>query len=99
MNGTRKCGEIFERINPTSNEKKIHGALLVAYGRNDPRVPFFEAQQIVEKVRNNGDTVWTVYADNKGHGFRKKRNRDYLTAVIATFLKKNLSLHRTDSDG
>ncbi len=81
---------VFERINPAGRAKKIRSALLVAHGVNDPRVPFYEAQQIAEKVRAAGRPVWTVYADNEGHGFAKKDNRDYLTAVESLFLSENL---------
>jgi dipeptidyl aminopeptidase/acylaminoacyl peptidase len=84
--------KVFERINPTANAEKIRSALLVAHGVNDPRVPFFEAQQIAEKVQSQGKPVWTVYAENEGHGFRKKDNRDYLRAVQVMFLKKHLGL-------
>ncbi|MBI2823945.1 MAG: S9 family peptidase [Planctomycetia bacterium] len=80
----------FEKINPAGRVDKIRSALLVAHGLNDPRVPFFEAQQMAEKVRAAGRPVWTVYADNEGHGFAKKDNRDYLTAVEVLFLKENL---------
>jgi dipeptidyl aminopeptidase/acylaminoacyl peptidase len=53
-------------------------------------VPFSEAEQIAEKVRANGREVWTIYADNEGHGLTKKANRDYLTAAIALFLQEHL---------
>ena len=66
-------------------------ALLVAHGKNDPRVPFSEAEQIAAKVRARGRTVWTVFADNEGHGFNKKDNSDYLQAVQAWFLKQSLA--------
>ena len=82
----------FERINPTSNAKEITSALLVAHGVNDPRVPFFEAEQIATKVAGQGQSVWTVYADNEGHGFSKRDNRDYLDAVVVMFLKAHLHL-------
>lgn len=81
---------VFERINPAANAEKIRSALLVVHGVNDPRVPFSEAQQIAERVRSTGRTVWTVYADNEGHGFGKKDNRDYVTAAEATFLAEHL---------
>jgi len=87
-----KMREVFERINPSSSAGKIRSALLVAHGRNDPRVPFFEAEQIAAKVRSAGRQVWTVYADNEGHGFGKKDNRDYITAVEMMFLEKYLDL-------
>ena len=79
----------FNKIDPLANAHKIKTALLVAHGKNDPRVPFFEAQQIARKVRAHGRKVWTVYADNEGHSFRRKDNYDYLRAVEALFIKKN----------
>lgn len=80
----------FARIDPVNNAGRIRSALFVAHGRNDPRVPFSEAVQIVKKVRRNGKKVWTVYADNEGHGFRKKENADYLTAAMVLFLQRHL---------
>lgn len=80
----------FQKIDPLANAEKIASALLVVHGKNDPRVPFFEAQQIADKVKAAGRTVWTVYADNEGHGFAKKDNRDYMTAVQALFLQEQL---------
>lgn len=86
-----KMREVFERISPAKNAHKIKSALLVVHGKNDPRVPFSEARQIAPLVRKNGQDVWTLYADNEGHGFRKKDNRDYYTAVVALFLQKHLT--------
>ncbi|MCA9122666.1 MAG: alpha/beta fold hydrolase [Planctomycetaceae bacterium] len=85
-----KMREVFDRINPTSNADKIRSALMVAHGVNDPRVPFSEAQQIADKVRSQKRSVWTVYADNEGHGFGKKDNADYVRAVQVMFLKQHL---------
>jgi dipeptidyl aminopeptidase/acylaminoacyl peptidase len=82
--------QVFERISPLANAGRIRSALLVAHGRNDPRVPFSEAQQIATRVRSANKPVWTVYADNEGHGFSKKDNRDYLTAVESMFLLKHV---------
>jgi dipeptidyl aminopeptidase/acylaminoacyl peptidase len=81
---------VFERLNPSHNAHKIRTALMVIHGRNDPRVPFSEAEQIAPLVRQNGVEVWTLYADNEGHGFRKRDNRDYMTAAIALFLERQL---------
>jgi dipeptidyl aminopeptidase/acylaminoacyl peptidase len=87
-----KMREVFERISPANHAEKIKSALLVAHGRNDPRVPFSEAEQIAAKVRAQGRTVWTIFADNEGHGFAKKDNADYLRAVEAYFLKRSLGI-------
>jgi len=89
---TEKMRAVFEKISPANHAEKIVSALFVAHGRNDPRVPFSEAEQIAEKVRSQGRTVWTVFAKNEGHGFAKKDNRDYLLAAEAWFLKNNLGI-------
>jgi dipeptidyl aminopeptidase/acylaminoacyl peptidase len=83
---------VFERISPANNADRIRSALFVAHGKNDPRVPFSEAEQIAEKVRANGRPVWTVYADNEGHGFNKRDNDDYLRAAQVLFLQQHLGL-------
>jgi dipeptidyl aminopeptidase/acylaminoacyl peptidase len=85
-----KIREFFERIAPANHADKIRSALLVAHGRKDPRVPFAEAEQIVANVRAQGRPVWTVYADNEGHGFARKENRDYLTAATTLFFQEHL---------
>ena len=83
---------VFERISPLNNAEKIRASLMVIHGKNDPRVPFFEAEQIAAKVRAGGHSVWTLFADNEGHGFSKKDNVDYQRAVEVLFLKKHLGL-------
>ncbi len=80
----------LERASPLDRADRIRSALMVVHGRNDPRVPFFEAEQIAGKVRALGRPVWTVYADNEGHGFARKENRDYLSAATALFFQECL---------
>jgi dipeptidyl aminopeptidase/acylaminoacyl peptidase len=87
-----KMRVVFDEISPANHADKIVSALLVAHGKNDPRVPFSEAEQIAAKVRSHGRQVWTVFADNEGHGFAKKDNSDYLRAVEAYFLKQSLGV-------
>src|SRR5213075_3446800 len=45
--------EFLNRISPVNNAAKIKRPLFVAHGRNDPRVPYTEAEQIVETVKKN----------------------------------------------
>jgi dipeptidyl aminopeptidase/acylaminoacyl peptidase len=87
-----KMKAFFEKISPANRVDKIKSDLLVVHGKNDPRVPFAEAQQIAAKVREKGRPVWTVYAANEGHGFGKKENVDYLRAVEVMFLKKSFGM-------
>ena len=64
--------------------------MLVVHGKNDPRVPLSEAEQIVARLRSRGGNVWYLQARDEGHGFRKKQNRD---AYYRTFAQFILSLH------
>ncbi len=84
--------KVFDKISPVHRAAEIKSALMVVHGKNDPRVPFSEAQQIAEIVRGKGKPVWSVYADNEGHGFQKKENVDYLRAVETLFLKQHLQI-------
>ena len=69
--------EFLNSISPTTNAHKITKPLFVVQGYNDPRVPYTEAEQIVEAVRKNDVNVWYLIAMDEGHGFRKKTNRDF----------------------
>lgn len=81
---------VFDRISPLRNAGKIRAPLFVAQGRNDPRVPYTEAEQIVKAVRGNGVPVWFLMFDDEGHGFQKKANTDYFGAAMMTFWQQHL---------
>jgi dipeptidyl aminopeptidase/acylaminoacyl peptidase len=80
----------LESISPLTNAHKIGKPLLVVQGLHDPRVPVTEAEQIVNAVRANGVEVWYLLAEDEGHGFAKKTNRDFYQYVKILFLKKHL---------
>ena len=44
----------LRRISPLTNADRISRPLLVVHGKNDPRVPISEAEQIVNRVRGRG---------------------------------------------
>ena len=64
--------------------------IFVVQGGNDPRVPLSEAVQMVETVRKNGTPVWYLMAKDEGHGFGKKKNRDFQLYATALFVKNYL---------
>jgi dipeptidyl aminopeptidase/acylaminoacyl peptidase len=76
----------LRRISPLTNADRITRPLLVVHGKNDPRVPLSEAEQIVNKVRAKGGEVWYLLAADEGHGYRKKQNRDAYYETFAQFL-------------
>ena len=85
-----KMNEYLNSISPTTNANKITKPLFVVQGLNDPRVPYTEAEQIVDIVRKNSGEVWYLLAKDEGHGFRKKTNRDFYVWSEALFLEKYL---------
>ena len=85
-----KMQAVFERISPLNNASRISAPLFVAQGKNDPRVPWTEAEQIVKAVRSNGQPVWYLLYTDEGHGFRKKSNSDYFNAASILFLQRYL---------
>ena len=76
----------LRRISPLTNADRITRPLLVVHGKNDPRVPVSEAEQIVNKLRAKGGEVWYLLAADEGHGYRKKTNRDAYYETFAQFL-------------
>jgi dipeptidyl aminopeptidase/acylaminoacyl peptidase len=76
----------LRRISPLTNADRIQKPLLVVHGKNDPRVPVSEAEQIVNRLRAKGGDVWYLLAADEGHGYRKKQNVDVYYQVFAQFL-------------
>lgn len=80
----------MEKTAPINNADKIKKPMLVIQGKNDPRVPISEADQIVRTVRERNVPVWYLVATDEGHGFHKKTNAEVQLAVTAQFLQKVL---------
>ncbi len=85
-----KMREFLERIAPYNKAKDITKPLFVIAGKNDPRVPASESQQMVSIVRQNGTPVWWLLGKDEGHGFRKKKNADYQFYATVEFVQQYL---------
>jgi dipeptidyl aminopeptidase/acylaminoacyl peptidase len=85
-----KMRELLLSISPLNNAKKITKPLFVVQGLNDPRVPASEAEQMVTTVKKNGGPVWYLLAKDEGHGFAKKRNRDFMSYAMIAFVRQYL---------
>ena len=81
----------LEKISPLNNVDKIAIPMLIVQGENDPRVPVTESKQVVDALRNRGQTVWFMNALNEGHGYRKKENRDIYQQATVLFLREHLT--------
>lgn len=85
-----KMREFLLKISPLNNASRIKKPLFVIHGKNDPRVPLNEAEQIVATVRKNNIPVWYLMATDEGHGFSKKKNIDFQFYATVMFIKENL---------
>jgi dipeptidyl aminopeptidase/acylaminoacyl peptidase len=85
-----KMREFLERIAPMNNIEKIKKAMFVIAGKNDPRVPVSESQQIADALKKEGTPVWLLIAKDEGHGYRKKGNQDYQFYATVEFLREYL---------
>ena len=85
-----KMREFLEQIAPFNKAKNITKPLFVIAGKNDPRVPASESEQMVSIVRQNGTPVWWLMAKDEGHGFARKKNQDYQFYATVMFAKEYL---------
>lgn len=85
-----KMREFLERIAPMNNVEKIKKPMLVVAGKNDPRVPVSESDQIVAALKKEGTPVWYIMAKDEGHGYQKKANQDYQFYATVEFLQEFL---------
>jgi len=85
-----KMREFLTRISPLTQADQIRQPLFVVHGKNDPRVPLKEAEQIVTTVRKNGTPVWYLMAKDEGHGFAKKANIDFEFYATVLFMQQFL---------
>lgn len=85
-----KMHEFLEKIAPMNNIEKIKKPMMVVAGKNDPRVPVSESQQIADALKKEGTPVWFLVGKDEGHGFRKKTNQDFQFYATVEFLKEYL---------
>ncbi len=85
-----KIQEFWHSIAPSVNAKRIEAPVFIVHGKNDARMPLSQADEMVAALKQNGTTVWNLLGKDEGHGFAKKRNRDYLFYATAMFMKDTL---------
>lgn len=77
-----------ERISPLYHADKITKPLLIAQGKNDPRVKQAESDQIAKKLfANKHDVQYILYTD-EGHGFARPANKlEFISRVEEFFVQ------------
>jgi dipeptidyl aminopeptidase/acylaminoacyl peptidase len=80
----------LQGISPLNNVERIRKPLLVVQGRNDPRVPWTESEQIVRALQRRSVPVGYLLADNEGHGFARRENAEYYFGAVVQFLQRTV---------
>lgn len=80
--------DFLRRVAPIRKIDRIKTPLFVIHGKNDPRVPYTEAEQVVKALRDRNAIVQYKLYDDEGHGISKLKNRLELYPLVADFLDK-----------
>jgi pimeloyl-ACP methyl ester carboxylesterase len=83
--------DFLESISPIHHAERIQAPLLVIHGRNDPRVPVGEAEQITATLRALGRPVELLVFDNEGHGIVRRENQLTAWGRASEFLAEHLA--------
>jgi len=82
-----------KRIHDTSPvhlADRINVPLLMAYGKNDPRVHIDHGFDMERALKKAGKTYEMIIEADEGHGFRKEESRIAFFDTVDVFLKKNV---------
>ena len=85
-----KMREYMTSISAFQNADRIRKPLFAVVGKNDPRVPYTESVQMMDKLKQNGAPVWFLIANDEGHGFAKKKNQQFQFFSTIMFVRRFL---------
>lgn len=84
--------ETLAALSPIHRIDQIRVPLFVGHGKNDPRVPYEEATQVVAALEGRGIPHEFLSMDDEGHGAVRWQNQRRLYGAIQTFLVKYAGL-------
>jgi dipeptidyl aminopeptidase/acylaminoacyl peptidase len=67
--------EFLVEASPMTHVDAIRAPLFVIHGRNDPRVPVSEAEQLTERLGRRGVRCELLIYDDEGHGLARLENQ------------------------
>jgi dipeptidyl aminopeptidase/acylaminoacyl peptidase len=82
--------EFLTHASPLTHVNAIKSPLFVIHGRNDPRVPVSEAEQLTENIRTRGIACTLCIYEDEGHGLARLENRLDAYPRAIEFLQKAL---------
>jgi dipeptidyl aminopeptidase/acylaminoacyl peptidase len=84
--------DFLHEVSPLTHVDRIRAPLFVVHGRNDPRVPVSEAEQLHRALRERGIPTELLVYDDEGHGLRKLANKLDAYPRAAAWLERVLGL-------
>lgn len=84
--------EALRALSPIHRIDQIRVPLFVGHGKNDPRVPFEEATQVVAALEARGIPHEFLSMDDEGHGAVRWQNQRRLYGAIQEFLVQHAGL-------
>ncbi|MFI5211648.1 MAG: prolyl oligopeptidase family serine peptidase [Ignavibacteria bacterium] len=83
-----KDHDFLQNISPINKVDMIKAPLMIIHGRNDPRVPVGEAEQMYKAISESGRTAELLIYEDEGHGLAKLKNRLDAYPKMVKFLDK-----------
>lgn len=77
----------LDRISPLDNVALIHRPVLVVQGLDAPGSRAADSQQLVWRLRSQGNQAWYLSATDAGNGFTSAADRQAYLATAAQFLR------------
>lgn len=90
--------EFLASISPLHHVDQIRSPLLVVHGANDPRVPIYEAEQVVAALERHRVPVEFLRFENEGHGLVRRENQVVAYARAAEFFRRHLAPETAHSE-
>lgn len=91
--------DLLVELSPARLVDRIRAPLMVIHGANDPRVPVYEAEQVVAALRERGRDVASLRYEDEGHGLAKAKDRADAWPKVVAFLERHLIEGRRQVEG
>ncbi|MEM4792217.1 MAG: S9 family peptidase, partial [Pyrobaculum sp.] len=85
-----KQKDVLVQLSPASHVDKIRAPLMVVHGANDIRVPVYEAEQLVQRLRELGREAKALILPDEGHVITKVENRVKVYTEVIKFILQHV---------
>jgi dipeptidyl aminopeptidase/acylaminoacyl peptidase len=81
----------YKSRSPLSFAENVKCPILLIYGKNDPRVPITEMEQLREKLRQAGKTFQEEVLEGEGHGLSRPAARLSVYGTMIDFISRHVN--------